>query len=176
MQFAKLAAAEQLCSSLHSQKIIALRNLLKVCPEKSHILSCDTAVSNERYDFGSLSSQLMALLTQNYLFFHSKRGFTRSGDRVSCVRHQYITRNFVFWIPLLRTPLLQITHLQCKWEKLRENNILCPLEPPANGRAHRLASLMAPLATSMRALDSATRVQGRGKIRTPLQRALLATE
>jgi hypothetical protein len=35
-------------SLLHSQKIIALQNLLKVSPEKSQILSCDTVLLGER--------------------------------------------------------------------------------------------------------------------------------
>jgi hypothetical protein len=35
-------------SSLHSKKIVALQNLLKVSPEKSLILSCDTVAANER--------------------------------------------------------------------------------------------------------------------------------
>ena len=36
-------------STLHSYKIIALQKPLKVSPQKSQVLSCDTVVANERY-------------------------------------------------------------------------------------------------------------------------------
>jgi hypothetical protein len=47
-QFAKLAAGEQLCRRCTHRKYSTLERL-KVSPEKSHILSCDTVVANERY-------------------------------------------------------------------------------------------------------------------------------
>jgi hypothetical protein len=37
-------------SSLHSKKIIALQKPLKVSPEKSYILSCDTVVLSQISD------------------------------------------------------------------------------------------------------------------------------
>ena len=95
--------------------------------------------------------------------------------QVSCVRHQSITQ-ILYFEDHSFGHLFYRSHIFSACGKPRENNILCPHEPPGNGRAHRLASPMTPLATSMRALDSATRFQGRGKIRTPLQQALLAAE
>jgi len=47
-QFAKLAPGEQLGRRC-TQKIMALQKSLKFSPEKSQILSCDTAVANRRY-------------------------------------------------------------------------------------------------------------------------------
>jgi len=46
-QSAKLAAGEQSCRHCTHGKLCSTSKLLKVSPEKSHILSCDTVVENE---------------------------------------------------------------------------------------------------------------------------------
>jgi hypothetical protein len=46
MQFAKLAAGEQL-GRRYTYRKYSTSKLLKVSPEKSHILSCDIVVANE---------------------------------------------------------------------------------------------------------------------------------
>jgi hypothetical protein len=48
MQFAKLAAGEQLCRRCTHRKLYSTSKPLKFSPEKSHIFSCDTVVTNER--------------------------------------------------------------------------------------------------------------------------------
>ena len=45
-QFAKLAAGEQFCRRCTHRKLFTSK-LLKISPEKSQILSCDTVVANE---------------------------------------------------------------------------------------------------------------------------------
>ena len=47
-QYEKLAAGEQLCRRWTHRKFSTSKPL-KVSPEKSHVLSCDTVVANERY-------------------------------------------------------------------------------------------------------------------------------
>jgi len=49
MQFAKLAAGEQLCRRCTYRKLQHFKTVLKVSPKKSLILSCDTVVANEGY-------------------------------------------------------------------------------------------------------------------------------
>jgi len=50
-QFAKLAAGEQLCRRCTHRKLQHFKTLLKLSPEKSHILSCDNFVTIERCVF-----------------------------------------------------------------------------------------------------------------------------
>jgi len=48
-QFAKLAAGEWLCRCC-THRNYSTSEHIKVSPEKSQVLSCDTLVANERYD------------------------------------------------------------------------------------------------------------------------------
>jgi len=52
MQFAKLAAGEQLCRRCTHRKLQHFKTF-KISPEKSQILSFDILVANERYSTSS---------------------------------------------------------------------------------------------------------------------------